>query len=215
MPARATRSRVQAKDNLIRSEKRLVAVAGVSGLAVIETADALLVVDRENSEAVRGVVDRLVTAGRREAAIHAREVRPWGEFTVLQEEAGYKVKEVVVDGARPADLAVPSRPRRDLGGGRGRGAGRARRRDAAAARGPELTVPRGTRHRLSNPSANAAQADRDRLRRGARRRGHGAPRRLSRSGQRHARWPGSARRGHRRGRCPARRRDDRSTRPPS
>ena len=37
---------VDAHDNLIRSEKRLVALAGVSGLAVIETADALLVVDR-------------------------------------------------------------------------------------------------------------------------------------------------------------------------
>ena len=56
-----------AHDNLIRSEKRLVALAGVSGLAVIETADALLVVDRQNSDAVRGVVDALAkpTVARR------------------------------------------------------------------------------------------------------------------------------------------------------
>ena len=106
---------VQAHDNLIRSDKRLVALAGVSGLAVIETADALLVVDRENSEAVRGVVDALAKAERREAVIHAREVRPWGRFTVLQQEPGYKVKEVVVDPHGRLTLPVPSRPRRDLG----------------------------------------------------------------------------------------------------
>ena len=78
---------VAAQDNLIRSEKRLVALAGVSGLAVIETADAVLVVDRQNSEAVRGVVDALVKHERRETVTHAREVRPWGQFTVLQEAA--------------------------------------------------------------------------------------------------------------------------------
>ena len=67
---------------------------------MIETADALLVVDRENSRCgPRVVVDRLVKGGRREAVIHAREVRPWGRFTVLQHrpEPGYKVKEVVLD----------------------------------------------------------------------------------------------------------------------
>ena len=50
------------------------------------------------------MVDALVQAERREAATHAREVRPWGQFTVAQEGAGYKVKEVVVDAGWPADL---------------------------------------------------------------------------------------------------------------
>ena len=137
---------VQAHDNLIRSDKRLVALAGVSGLAVIETADALLVVDRENSEAVRGVVDALARAERREAVIHAREVRPWGRFTgPARRQPGYKVKEVVVDRARPADPAVPSRPRRDLGDRGGRGAGAARRRGAAPAGGPEHHRARAAR----------------------------------------------------------------------
>jgi mannose-1-phosphate guanylyltransferase/mannose-6-phosphate isomerase len=148
---------VQAKDNLIRSEKRLVAVAGVSGLAVIDTPDALLIVDRENSDAVRGVVDRLVRDERREAVIHAREVRPWGAFTVLQHEgdggSGYKVKEVVLDGH--GHLTLQYHPGRDetwvvvegealveLGD-----------RTERVAAGQSIRVPRGVRHRLSNPSA--------------------------------------------------------------
>lgn len=148
---------VQASDNLIRSEKRLVAVAGVRGLAVIETADALLVVDRENSEAVRGVVDRLAAEGRREATIHAREVRPWGEFTVLQHHAnggpGYKVKEVVLDGQ--GHLTLQYHPGRDetwvvVEGEALVELGEQSQRLAA---GESIRVPRGTPHRLSNPAA--------------------------------------------------------------
>ncbi len=175
---------VQAKDNLIRSEKRLVAVAGVSGLAVIETADALLVVDRENAEAVRGVVDRLVAAGRREAVDPRARGAAWGEFTVLQHQAnggpGYKVKEVVLDGG--GRLTLQYHPSRDeiwvvVEGEAMVELGEDTLRLAA---GQSVRVPRGTRHRLSNPSQQAAEADRDRLRRGARRRGYRAPGRLSR-----------------------------------
>ena len=35
--------------------------------------------------------------GRKEADTHAREVRPWGRFTVIHEVPGCKVKEIVVD----------------------------------------------------------------------------------------------------------------------
>ena len=156
--ARATRSRWPRQDNLIRSEKRLVALAGVSGLAVIETADAVLVVDRQNSEAVRGVVDALAKHERRETVIHAREMRPWGQFTVLHERPA-ACRRLQGQGGRrrrprPADLPVSSRPRRDLGDRRRRGPGRARRRDAAAARRADASPYRAA-HGIgcSNPSA--------------------------------------------------------------
>jgi mannose-1-phosphate guanylyltransferase / mannose-6-phosphate isomerase len=142
---------VQAHGNLIRSDKRLVALAGVSGLAVIETADALLVVDRENSEAVRGVVDALGKAERREAVIHAREVRPWGRFTVLQQEPGYKVKEVVVDAH--GRLTLQYHPGRDETWVVVAGEAQVLR-DGEQLRlhaGQSITIPRGARHQLTNP----------------------------------------------------------------
>jgi mannose-1-phosphate guanylyltransferase/mannose-6-phosphate isomerase len=141
---------VQAHDNLIRSDKRLVAVAGVSGLAVIETADALLVVDRENSEAVRGVVDALVKADRREAVIHAREVRPWGRFTVLQQAPGYKVKEVVVD--PHGQLTLQYHLGRDETWVVVEGEALVRRNgeEIRLSAGQSITIPRGLHHRLTN-----------------------------------------------------------------
>ena len=149
---------VDAQDNLIRSEKRLVALAGVSGLAVIETADALLVVDRQNSDAVRGVVDALAKAERRETVTHAREVRPWGQFTVLHEESaaaaasGYKVKEVVLDGH--GQMTFQYHPGRDETWVIVEGEALIQHDgdELRLSAGQSITVPRGTRHRLSNPS---------------------------------------------------------------
>ena len=149
---------VHAHDNLIRLEKRLVALAGVSGLAVIETADAVLVVDRQDSEAVRGVVDGLSKAERRETVIHAREMRPWGQFTVLHEQPGagrgpgYKVKEVVVDGH--GQLTFQYHPGRDETWVIVEGEALVQRdgEEHRLTAGQTITVPRGTRHRLTNPS---------------------------------------------------------------
>ena len=85
------------RDNLIRAEHRLVAVAGVDDLAVIETADAVMVVPKADADAVKALVARLVEAGRPEALVHAREVRPWGAFTILAARPGYMVREVEID----------------------------------------------------------------------------------------------------------------------
>lgn len=90
-----------AHDNLVRSERRLVALAGVSDLVVVETADAVLVADRAQSEQVKNLVGLLTAAGRREASVHASEVRPWGRLTALALGPGFRVRELAVDpGAR-------------------------------------------------------------------------------------------------------------------
>ena len=91
-----------AHDNLIRSEKRLVALAGVSGLAVIETADAA---PGGRPAEQRGGARRGRRAGQGRAP-RDRHPRPRGAplgavHRAAREQrrrAGYKVKEVVVDG---------------------------------------------------------------------------------------------------------------------
>jgi mannose-1-phosphate guanylyltransferase/mannose-6-phosphate isomerase len=142
---------IDARSNFVRSEKRVVALAGVEGLAVVETADAVLVARREMGEAIRGVVERLVAGGRKEATVHAREVRPWGTFLVLQEGPAFKVKEVAVDpGSR---LTLQYHPGRDehwviVAGNAEVELGDERHRLGP---GQSVHVPRGQRHRLANP----------------------------------------------------------------
>jgi mannose-1-phosphate guanylyltransferase/mannose-6-phosphate isomerase len=84
-----------AGDTLVEAGTRLVAVAGVSGLVVVETADAVLVADRRDGEAVRGVVAAL--GARREARESPWALHPWGESRLVARGDGYCVRELRLD----------------------------------------------------------------------------------------------------------------------
>ena len=55
---------IEAEDNLLVAERGTIAVLGVSGLAVVRTGDAVLVLPRERAQEVRKIVERLEAAGR-------------------------------------------------------------------------------------------------------------------------------------------------------
>ncbi|WP_159713724.1 mannose-1-phosphate guanylyltransferase/mannose-6-phosphate isomerase [Geminicoccus flavidas] len=140
-----------ADDNLVRSERRLVALAGVRDLVVVETADAVLVADRARSEQVKNLVSALTAAGRREAVVHASEIRPWGRLTALADGPGFRVRELMVDpGARLSLQRHPERVEHWV-----IVAGQASVElddDVRRLRpGAVVTVPAGAVHRLSNP----------------------------------------------------------------
>ncbi len=93
---------VDCKNSLIRAEKRLVAAIGIEDICVIETADAVLVAKSDQTQRVREVVDELTARGATEHIFHAKVNRPWGSYTVLEEDQdGFKIKRIeVAPGAR-------------------------------------------------------------------------------------------------------------------
>jgi len=95
---------VAGRGNLVRSESRLVALAGVDDLTVIETADAVLVARRTDSEAVKTLVGGLVADDRAEALKHRREPMPWGVLTRLAERPGYALRERAIDPGAVVEL---------------------------------------------------------------------------------------------------------------
>lgn len=102
---------VDCKNSLIRAEKRLVAVIGVEDLCVIETADAILISRNDQTQQVRKVVDILQQRGATEHVYHAKVNRPWGNYTVLEEDQdGFKIKRIEV--APGAQLSLQSHAHR-------------------------------------------------------------------------------------------------------
>jgi mannose-1-phosphate guanylyltransferase/mannose-6-phosphate isomerase len=88
---------IDCKNSLIRAEKRLVAVIGVEDLCVIETADAILISKNDQTQRVREVVDALHGKGATEHVCHVKVNRPWGSYSVLEEdENSFKIKRIVV-----------------------------------------------------------------------------------------------------------------------
>lgn len=85
------------RNSYFRSESRLLAATGVSDLVVVETADAVLVADRNDVQNVKQIVTRLKQEKRSEAALHHRVYRPWGTYESLIEGDRFQVKRITVN----------------------------------------------------------------------------------------------------------------------
>jgi len=84
-------------DTLVYSQSRHVSCVGVDNLAVIETADAVLVLNRDCAQHVKSVLEQLREQGRREADSHVVGHRPWGNYTSLAMADRFQVKRIEVE----------------------------------------------------------------------------------------------------------------------
>jgi len=71
---------------------RLVSTIGIKDTVIADTPDALLVCDRNKTQDVKHLVEKLKLLKRKEHQVHLTERRPWGSFTILQEGACFKIK---------------------------------------------------------------------------------------------------------------------------
>jgi mannose-1-phosphate guanylyltransferase/mannose-6-phosphate isomerase len=84
------------QNSLVRSENRLVAGVGLRDTLVVETADAVLVAPLARAQDVKKIVTRIKADKKEEYRLHRTDYRPWGSYTVLEEEARYKIKRISV-----------------------------------------------------------------------------------------------------------------------
>lgn len=81
---------------LARSEHRLVSVLGCDNLVVIETADAVLVANKDQSQDVKSIVEDLKQTNREEQLTHRKVYRPWGSYENLDVGEGFQVKRLTI-----------------------------------------------------------------------------------------------------------------------
>ena len=84
------------KNSLIHASTRLVSAVGVENLIIIETADAVMVADRANSQDVKHIVNQLEAQQREEKNLHRKVARPWGWYDSVDEGERFKVKRIQV-----------------------------------------------------------------------------------------------------------------------
>lgn len=84
------------KNSLVHASSRLVSTVGVENLIIIETADAVLVADRKNSQDVKSIVNQLEQQDREEKNLHRKVARPWGWYDSVDEGERFKVKRIQV-----------------------------------------------------------------------------------------------------------------------
>lgn len=86
----------EVEDCYVHATSRLIAAVGVSHLVVVETKDALLVMDKSKSQSLKNVVADLKTRKRREVDAHQKVERPWGFFEQVDSGARFQVKRLSV-----------------------------------------------------------------------------------------------------------------------
>jgi len=83
-------------NNFVRAETRMVAMLGVSNLVVVETADVVLVANKDQVQDVKKLVDRLKAEKRCEHLVHKQVHRPWGWYEGIDEGERFQVKRIMV-----------------------------------------------------------------------------------------------------------------------
>ena len=93
-------------NSLIRSDKRLVTALGCDNLAVIETADAVMVLNKDKSQDIRQLIATLNDGEREELNQHQSVQRPWGEYETIETSTGFQVKRLVIRPGRRISLQL-------------------------------------------------------------------------------------------------------------
>jgi len=142
---------------LVRSESKLVATVGLEDTLVIETADAVLVAPLSRSQDVKKIVTRLKKKQRDEFRFHRTVFRPWGSYTVLEQQPRYQIKRISVSPGKKLSLqmhhhrhehwVIVAGTARITNGGE----------TFLLYENQSTYIPAGVRHRLENPGVLALE----------------------------------------------------------
>ncbi len=83
-------------NSMFYSSDRLIAGVGLDNILLVETADAVLVCDKNKTQDVKAIYDKLKEMKNETHRIHTTVYRPWGYYTVLNQGEGYLTKMICV-----------------------------------------------------------------------------------------------------------------------
>lgn len=133
---------------------RLVAVADVDDLVVVDTPDALLVTRRDGATGTRKILERLKVAQRPEVTGNTKVFRPWGWYDTVQTGPGFKVKRIAVNPGAALSLQSHKHRAEHWVVVAGTAEVQVNEDISRLGLGQSVAIPLGAIHRLSNPGIN-------------------------------------------------------------
>jgi mannose-1-phosphate guanylyltransferase/mannose-6-phosphate isomerase len=144
---------VNTQNSMLFSEGRLVAGVGLKNTVVVETADAVLVADKDQVQDVKAVVEWLKQQGREEHLIHRRVYRPWGSYEGIDMGERYQVKRITVNPGAALSLQMHHHRAEHWIVVNGTAKVTRGEEQFMVSENESTYIPIGTRHRLENPGA--------------------------------------------------------------
>ena len=150
---------VEAKRNFVfpATPEKQYAFVGVDDLIVADTVDALLVMRKGTSQAVKDVQQTLAERKAPCATQHVFEYRPWGTFEVLRDTAQFKSKVIRVEPGQ--QLSYQSHAKRAEHWIVVSGQAEVVLNDVVhrLSAGQHIHIPQGAKHRMRNPGKDVVE----------------------------------------------------------
>ena len=138
-------------DSFAHSDGRLVACVGVTGVVVVETADAILVASKDRVQEVKAMVGHLKAAKGAEAHDHRKVQRPWGFYDSVDHGERFQVKRIVVKPGERLSLQMHHHRAEHWIVVRGTALVTRGEETFLVSENQSTFIPLGTTHRLENP----------------------------------------------------------------
>ncbi|MFT6825111.1 MAG: mannose-1-phosphate guanylyltransferase/mannose-6-phosphate isomerase, partial [Pseudohongiellaceae bacterium] len=140
------------QNSYIQSGSRLVAVAGIRDVVVVETADAVLVTHRSQAQSVKHLVQQLLDHEREEGELHRLVYRPWGSYESLSSRPGYQVKHLIVNAGASISLQLHHKRAEHWTALKGVALVTCDNKEFELQPNESTYIPVGSKHRLTNNS---------------------------------------------------------------
>jgi mannose-1-phosphate guanylyltransferase/mannose-6-phosphate isomerase len=140
------------KNSLVYADHKLVSTVGINNLIVIETSDAILIADRNQSQQVKVIVDKLCSQKREERVLHRKVSRPWGWYDSIDEGDNFKVKRIQVNPGASLSLQRHSKRAEHWVVVKGSAEVTCGDKVSVIYENQSTFIPLGETHRLSNPT---------------------------------------------------------------
>jgi len=88
---------VSTRNSYVRAETKLVTTLGVEDLIIVDTADALLVANKNHVQEIKQIVTALTDEDREEVVLHKRVCRPWGCYQSIDHSDRFQAKRITVN----------------------------------------------------------------------------------------------------------------------
>jgi len=141
----------KSKNCYLKSEQRLVVGIGIENLIVVDTNDAILIANKDQSENIGNIVKSLSSKDFPEGKMHRKIYRPWGNYTTIVEGKRWLVKLIEVKPNASLSLQMHHHRAEHWVVVNGTALIEKNGEKELLGENESTFIPLGCRHRLSNP----------------------------------------------------------------
>ncbi len=94
----------QTRNCLIKSERGLVVTIGCEDMVIIDSDDAIMIANKDKTQDVKKIVEKLKNEKRSESFTHRKVYRPWGSYDSIDMGETFQVKRLTINPGKKLSL---------------------------------------------------------------------------------------------------------------